>query len=97
MAITTFATLFAVMADPSNLNLSLRLAEQFPDSHIEIRPGQWFIAGSGTAIEISNKLQITPGAESGSAVIVAVSGYYGRASSQVWEWVAAKIGKPTSV
>lgn len=96
MAIVNVATLFAVMSDPGNQAIIHALTESFPDNHIQIRPGQWFIAGSGTAKEISDKLKVTPSSESGTAVIVAVSGYYGRASSQIWEWVAAKIGKPTN-
>jgi hypothetical protein len=96
MAIVTFATLFAVMADPSNQALPVALVQNFPTDHIQIRPGQWFVVGAGTAKDISDKLKITPNNETGPAVIVAVSGYYGRASSQVWEWVAAKVGKPTN-
>ena len=96
MPTVTFSTLFAVMADPANSILPTVLSEVFPEDHIQIRAGQWFVVGAGTAKDISDKLKITPGTEAGAAVIVAVSGYYGRASSQVWEWVAAKVGKPTS-
>jgi hypothetical protein len=95
MAIVTFQNLFAILADPENQVLPGILAEVFPTSHIQIRPGQWFLVGSGTTQEISTKLKVTPGNEAGAAVILAVSGYYGRASAQVWEWVAAQVGKPT--
>jgi hypothetical protein len=96
MPIVTLSTLFAVMADPTNQAIVASLTENFKDNHILIRPGQWFVVGSGTAKEISDKLKITPNNESGAAVVVAVSGYYGRANSPVWEWVAAKVGKPTN-
>lgn len=96
MAIVTFQTLFAVMTDPGNMVLPAALEQEFPDAHIKIRAGQWFVVGVGTATEISNKLKITPSTDSGAAVVVAVSGYYGRASSQVWEWVASKVGKPVN-
>jgi len=96
MPLVTFQTLFAVMADPANQALPVRLEEAFADNYIQIRPGQWFVVGTGTANEISTKLKVTPGNESGPAVIVAVSGYFGRASSQVWEWVAAKVGQPSN-
>jgi len=96
MPIVTLATLFAVLADPSNDLIANSLNQNFPDDHIQIRPGQWFLVGSGTAKDISDKLKVTPGPDVGSAVIVAVSGYYGRASSPVWEWVASKVGKPTN-
>lgn len=96
MALVTLSTLFAVMADPANEKLSAALQRDFPENHILIRPGQWFVVASGTAKEISDKLGVTPGSEAGTAVIVTASGYYGRASSQIWEWVAAKVGKPTN-
>jgi hypothetical protein len=97
MAIVTFSTLFAIMADPDNATLPGILAEKFPQDHILIRPGQWFVAGTGTAKELSDKLKITGDlSPSGPAVVMAVSGYYGRASSQIWEWVAAKVGKPSN-
>ena len=96
MAIVTIQTLFAVMAEPANQNLPRVLAQEFPQEHIQIRAGQWFVVGTGTATDISNKLKITPSNETGPAVVVAVSGYYGRAGSQIWEWVAAKVGKPSN-
>ena len=97
MAIVTFPTLFAVMADPDNRNIAGILEAEFPEDYIQIRPGQWFLVFSGTTRQVSDKLKETPGNEAGAAVIVSVNGYYGRTSSQVWEWVAAKVGKPTSV
>ena len=96
MALVTLSTLFAVMADPANEKLIAALQRSFPEDHIQIRAGQWFVVSAGTAKEISDKLGVTPEAEIGAAVIVSVAGYYGRASSQIWEWVAAKVGKPTN-
>lgn len=97
MAIVTFPTLFARMTDPENQKIATALATEFPDNHIQIRPGQWFLVSSGTAKEVSDKLKVTPGNEVGGAVIVSVNGYYGRTSSQTWEWVASKVGKSVSV
>lgn len=97
MATVTFPTLFAVMADPDNRKIVGILEAEFPEDHLQIRPGQWFLVSSGTARQVSDRLQVTPGNETGAAVIVSVNGYYGRTSSQIWEWVAAKVGKPTSV
>ena len=92
MPIVTTPNLFAVLADPQNLVLEQALTSAFPSDHIQIRPGQWFVVAPGTAREISDRLGVTPGTTSGAAVIVAVSGYYGRASTELWEWVKAKIG-----
>lgn len=96
MPIVALSTLFAVLADPTNELIVGSLKKNFQDNYIQIRPGQWFVVGSGTAKEISDKLKITPGNENGAAIVVAVFGYYGLASSAIWEWVAAKVGKPTA-
>ena len=93
MPIVTFPRLFAILADPENEILAHSIPIHFPNNYMEIRPGQWFVVAPGTAQEISETLQITTGV-SGSAVIVSVSGYYGLASTQIWEWLASKIGKP---
>ena len=55
---------------------------------------QWLIAAEGTAREVSDKLGIT-GVEPpliGSSVVFGISGYFGRASSEMWEWIATKLG-----
>jgi hypothetical protein len=55
---------------------------------------QWLVAGEGTAREISDKLGVT-GIEPppiGSSIVFATLGYCGRASSEVWDWIAAKLG-----
>ena len=94
--LVSLSTLFAVLGDPGNGVLADAVAATFPGDYIEIRPGQWFVASTGTAKEISDKLGVTPGTAVGSAIVVSASGYYGRANSQIWEWVAAKIGKPAN-
>jgi hypothetical protein len=97
MAIVPTPNLFAVLADPQNLVLERAITSAVPGEYIQIRPGQWFVVSTGTARELSDKLGVTPGNASGAAVIVAVSGYYGRASTEIWEWVKAKIGAPQNV
>lgn len=90
----TFPILFAVLSDPSDEQMALNLAQNFPDYHIEIRPGQWFVIASGTAKELTEKLGVTPEGPTGPAVVIAVGGYYGVANLDIWEWVAAKAGRP---
>ncbi|MNT98418.1 hypothetical protein D3C72_2409930 [compost metagenome] len=59
-----------------------------------VTPTFWLLAGYGTAQEVCGQLglPIKPGeAPAGTSVIVtAVNGYYGYASSNIWEWIAAK-------
>jgi hypothetical protein len=66
----------------------------FPGNFFSMGRSQWLVAAEGTAREVSDKLKITgvepPGIT--SSVVFSVSGYFGRASSEVWEWIAAKLG-----
>ncbi|MCX7112379.1 MAG: hypothetical protein NTX45_20070 [Proteobacteria bacterium] len=53
-----------------------------------VKPGQWFVSFKGTSQQLSDLLGITKG-ETESAIVLAVSGYYGRASTSIWEWLKA--------
>lgn len=54
----------------------------------ELPRGEFLVSFKGTSVELSNLLGITDGAK-GLAVIAAMSSYYGRASTDIWEWVKA--------
>ena len=96
MPIVAFSTIFAVLADPQNTSLAGTIQAMYPGNFIQIRPGQWLIAATGTAKDVSDTLMVSPDGGLGPAVILAVSGYYGRANNQIWEWLAANMGKPTN-
>lgn len=72
-----------------DLRLASAILEKFPSSFMQIAPGQWLVAAkTTTAIEISNQLGISDGTN-GSGIVFAISGYYGRAATNIWEWIAA--------
>jgi len=72
-----------------DLRLASAIFEKFPSAFMQIAPGQWLVSAKGTtAVEISNKLGITDGTN-GSGIVFAISGYYGRAANNIWEWIAA--------
>ncbi|GAB2531212.1 hypothetical protein GCM10027032_17320 [Simplicispira piscis] len=55
----------------------------------------WLISFRGTSVELSNFLGITGFPEGGaptltSVLITSVNSYYGRASSDVWEWLKVR-------
>lgn len=55
----------------------------------------WLIKFDGTSIELSNAIGITgqaPGEHSpvGSAIVSPISGYYGRGSTDMWEWLKTR-------
>ena len=59
--------------------------------------GQYLVAFGGTAKELSDRLGVTNGADAGPsapAVILEVSGFYGSAAPEVWDWLTQKMGTP---
>lgn len=56
----------------------------------------WLIKYEGTSVELSNHIGLT-GQEQGqpspmgSAIIVPVSGYYGRGPTDMWEWLKTRL------
>lgn len=68
-----------------------RVATDFPDEHFHIqRTGSILVYFPGTTKELSDKLGITTN-EVGSAVVVSVGNYYGRAPTDVWEWIQSRL------
>lgn len=81
--------LFAIMTPSEFPTLVTSLQTNYPDNHLKIGPGQWLVAGIGTAVDVSNKLGLTDG-QSGVGIVCQVGGYYGRAANNIWEWMATK-------
>jgi hypothetical protein len=54
--------IFAVMTpQDNNSRLEAAMALSFSDNFIKVGPGQYLVAGKGTAIDVSNALGITDG------------------------------------
>ena len=45
---------------------------------------------SGTTKELSDKIGLSSG-ENGTGVIVSFSSYYGRAPTDIWEWIKSRL------
>jgi hypothetical protein len=91
MAIVGVTSLFAVMAPSDDPRLATAINGIFPTDHLKIGPGQWIIAANGTSQDVSDRLGVTAG-NTGTAIVVSVSGYYGRAPTNIWEWMASRMG-----
>jgi hypothetical protein len=55
----------------------------------------WMVAYKGTTVELSKLLSVTgqpPGEKSpvGATLIVAITSYYGRAATDLWEWLKTR-------
>lgn len=82
-------TIYAIIAHANPDKLASAIATTFKDAHLQLNEKAWLVAGTGTSKEISDRLGVTDG-KSGSAVIVEISNYYGRAPNNVWAWIKNK-------
>lgn len=72
------------------------IKREFPADHLSISDTQWIISTTGTAVELSAKLGVfdvkNPSLPpTGNAVIFATTSYWGRAPTNIWEWLKAKL------
>lgn len=83
--------IFAIISQPSSTGERLPgvIAREFKNDHMQLGTGQWVVAAPMTAKELSDKLGITDGSN-GSALVLEVSSYYGRASNNIWSWIKNK-------
>ena len=52
--------------------------------------GEWLIAYNGTSKDLSDVLGISEG-ETIGGVVISISSYYGRATTDVWEFIQSKL------
>jgi hypothetical protein len=86
-------SLFAVLLpkEEGSANLINKIKATFPNDNFQITPTQWLISAKGTAKEISEKLGINDEKPVvGYAIILAIAGYWGRGSADLWEWMRVK-------
>jgi hypothetical protein len=89
--------LFAIVSLGIQPALAGTLATAYPNDWIQVPDSPlYFVWAAGTAKDVSDKIGITSG-NLGPVVVLAVSGYYGRAPMNIWEWIAAKITAPPIV
>jgi hypothetical protein len=72
--------------------IAAALEAKVPGHHRQLPLGEFLASFNGTSKELSDILGITSGAV-GQAVVVSISGYFGRAQNDVWEWLAQRGGK----
>jgi len=94
----TLNTLFAIFAasNPEAMKQKLAASQtKFPFLSKATSNDSWLVIAPNvvTTQELSDALGITDGSVSG-AVVVRVENYFGRASTDIWEWIGAKLGVP---
>jgi hypothetical protein len=79
------------ITNPEKIETSIKRA--YPNDHFDLGSGQWLVSATGTAKEVSEKIGITKGdagGDAGSAIVFSMGSYFGRATSDIWEWIKAK-------
>lgn len=54
--------------------------------YLQLPQKEYLVSFRGTSTELSDLLKIT-GGENGLAIVLAISSYYGRTSTDTWEWI----------
>lgn len=87
-------TIFAVLMPTPQAELILEISKL---DHISLNETQYLVSFGGTVVELSAHLGMTDPnkATTGAAVLLATSSYYGRAPSNTWDWMKAKLESPT--
>ena len=82
-----FLVVPTLSADP----VAAAIRARFADKSYQLPKGEWLISYAGTSRQLSDELGITDGSTA-SSLIVSVSGYYGRAQNDIWEWISKHWG-----
>lgn len=85
-------SIFLVVPTSNPAGVKSALADNKAQGHIDyvdLPISGHFVSYSGTTIELSNLLGVSDGS-SGGGVVVAVSSYYGRAPTTMWDWVKSR-------
>ena len=53
---------------------------------LKIADGSWLVSDRGTAQDLSGRIGITED-HAGSAVVLEIASYYGRANPAIWSWI----------
>jgi hypothetical protein len=84
-------TVFVVFRATSPEAMGASVRRNFPNNFLEVQSDEWLISASGTAKDVSDRLGLTPSASSvGTAIVFSMANYYGRAPTEIWEWIKAK-------
>jgi hypothetical protein len=86
--------LFVVFAVSDAEPVEKRLQTIAPWLYLNVGPGEWLVVAplATTTKELSERIGLGLTEPISSGIIVRAEGYFGRASSSVWEWIATKTG-----
>jgi hypothetical protein len=72
------------------------IKKAFPDNYFSINDTQWLVSTTGTAMEVTSKIgvfdpKVPLSPPIGNAVVFSTNGYFGRAPTNIWEWIKTKL------
>jgi len=94
-------TIYAILLPHPQPTLAAKIVSEFGADALPVNETQWLVSANGTTQEITKRLGIfdpenqtaTP---TGSAIVFATSSYFGRAPTNVWEWLKVKLEAPAA-
>lgn len=68
----------------------------YPNDHFSISDTQWLVSTTGTAMDVTSKIGVFDPQHPtrptiGNAVVFSTNGYFGRAPTNIWEWIKTKL------
>lgn len=94
----TDMSVFSVISLVPNAALAAKIAAIYPNENIPVSPTVWFVSDSNvTAAQVCEKLGVrTAQSEVGltDIIVVRFQGYFGHATSSIWQWLALKGATP---
>jgi hypothetical protein len=87
-------TVFAIVAKEPKPELESVLETSYTNGHYRFADRVWFVVGTDTARDVSDKLKLTNGGITGVVVMPITDANYGVASAELWNWLrSAHTGK----
>lgn len=88
--------LFAVFAVSDPDAVGKRLETLAPWLYLKVGAGDWLVVAPSatTTKELCDRIGLGTTDNLGTGIVVRAEGYFGRAASSIWEWIATKSGAP---
>jgi hypothetical protein len=89
--------LIATKNPDNDEKLADRIKQEFPSDHYEVGRGLWFVSFPGVARDLYLKLVPEYSSDKWeqtgitSTMIIALGGYWGLMSRDMWDWIATKL------
>lgn len=83
---------FVLIPISNKQTLEGKIKERFGNDAYPLPNGEWLVNYDGTSKQLSDEIGITDG-KLGSTIVLNISGYWGRANRDIWEWLKVNTAK----